>query len=187
MPENTCGEVSHRIQVIVGYHLWFATGSRGKVHNHGVFVVINESRTLKLRRFYYLSLIIAESLGDGLTMISNGDILFYRRTLWHGQANLFADISIIHTDDGLDRGTGITIHNIVFGEHVGCRDDDGANLAKGQHHNPPLVAALQNQHHRVALADTNRHEVGGSLVALFFQLLIGGTYLLALVVGPEQC
>ena len=75
----------------------------------------------------------------------------------------------------------------MLGEHVGGRNHDGTNLTKGQHHNPPLVATLQDQHHGIALANAERLQIGCSLVALLFQLFIGGTYLLALVVSPEQC
>ena len=77
MPENTCGKVSHGVQVIVGNHLRLATGSRGEVHNHGVFVVVNEGWALELWRLDHFRLIVAESFGDRLSMISNGDILFY--------------------------------------------------------------------------------------------------------------
>ena len=86
-------------------------------------------------------------------MIGDGDILFDRRTLGHGQSDLLAHVSIIHADDRLDRGAGVTINNVVLGEHVGGRDDDGTNLTKGQHNNPPFVAAFQYQHHGIALAD----------------------------------
>ena len=87
-------------------------------------------------------------------MVGDSDILFHRRTLGHCQFNLFCDVSIIHTDDSLDGSTCVAIDNVVLGQHVGGRNDDGTNLTQGQHDNPPLVATLQNQHHRVALADT---------------------------------
>ena len=41
----------------------------------------------------------------------------------------------------------------MFGEHVGGRNHHGTQLMQGQHDHPPLVAALQNEHHRVVFAD----------------------------------
>ena len=46
--------------------------------------------------------------------------------------------------------------------------------------------ALQNEHHRVVLAYSQRHQVRSRLVGLFLQLGKGGASLLALVVGPQD-
>ena len=95
-----------------------------------------------------------ETLGDGLAVISDGDILLDCRTLVLGGLYLTDDIGIVDADDGLDGGTGVTVHDVVLCQHVSRRDDNGTDLTQGEHHHPPLVAAFQNEHHRVVLANT---------------------------------
>ena len=107
-------------------------------------------------------------------------------TLGHGQAYLLGYVGVVDADDGLDRGAGVAIDNVVLGEHVGGGDDHGPQLVQGQHDDPPLIASLEDEHHRVALADAQRLEIGGGLVALLLQLCEGGANLRTLVVGPEQ-
>ena len=126
-------------------------------------------------------------LGSRLSsLLSNHDHRLDRRTLGHGGLYLTDHIFIVDTDDGLHRGTGVAIHDVVLGQHVGGGDDDGTNLVQGQHDHPPLVAALQDQHDGVVLADAQGHQVRGGLVGLLLQLRKGGANLLALVVGPQQ-
>ena len=101
MPEHTCRQVSHRIQIVVSHHLRFTTGSTGEVHQHGVVVLIDESRTYKLRSLLPFTLPVAEPFGDGFAMICYGDVLLNRGTIGHSQLDLFCDVSIIYTDDSL--------------------------------------------------------------------------------------
>ncbi len=82
-----------------------------------------------------------------------------RRTLGQGSLNLADHIGIVDTDDGLDARTRVTVNNVVLGQHVGCRYHYGTQLVQGQHHHPPFVAAFQNEHHGVALANAERHQV----------------------------
>ena len=69
---------------------------------------------------------------------------------------------------------------------MGSWDDDGADLAEGEHHHPPLIAAFQDEHHGVVLADAQRHQVTGGLVRLFLQLTVGRANLFALIVCPQD-
>ena len=184
MPEDTRSQVPHRIEEVVGHHLRFAAGAAGEVHDHRVLVVVHEGRTYKRRSLHDLGLIVAEALRDGFPVVCDGDILFHRGTLVLGSLYLADHIGIVHTNDGLDARARVPIYYVVFGQHVRGGNDDSTYLAQGQHHNPPLVAALENQHDRVALADAQRLQVGCGLVALLFQLFEGGANLFALVVGP---
>ena len=45
---------------------------------------------------------------------------------------------------------------------------------------------LQDEHHGIVFANAQRLQIAGSLIGLLFQLSIGGTYLFALVVGPQD-
>ena len=127
-----------------------------------------------------------EALGNGLSVVGNGDILLDGRALCLGSLYLADDVGVVYAYDGLDRGTGVTVNDVVLGQHVGGRNDNGTNLAQRQHDYPPLVATFQDEHDRVVLADAQRLEVAGSLVRLFLQILERGTYLFALVISPQQ-
>ena len=119
-------------------------------------------------------------------MVGDGNILLHRGTLGHRQLYLADHVGVVDADDGLHRGTGVAVYDVFLRQHVGSRNHDGANLAQGEHYHPPLVAALQNEHHGVVLADAERHQVRRSLVRLLLQLGKRRAYLLALVVGPQQ-
>ena len=154
MPEDARRQVPHRIEVVVGHHLRFAAGAAGEVHDHRVLVIIDEGGTHEGGSLDNLCLVITEAFGNGLAMVGDGDVLCHRGTLVLSRLYLADYVGVIHTDDGLDARTCIPIDNVVLGEHVGGWNDDCANLAEGQHHNPPLIAALEYQHHGVTLADT---------------------------------
>ena len=151
VPEDTCGQVSHSVQIVVGYHLRLTAGSTGEVHNHRVVVLIDEGRTLELGGLLPLGLPVVETF-----FVAQGDILLHRRTLRHGQLNLADDIVIVGTDDSLHRGALITIDIVVLSQHVGSRNHDSTNLTQGQHDNPPLIVSFQNQHYRVILSNAQR-------------------------------
>ena len=110
-------------------------------------------RTNELGSLHPFGLPVVEPFGDGFAVICHSDEGIHRRTLRHSQFYLLCHIRIIHADDGLDRGTGITIDDVFLRQHVGGRNHDGTNLTKGQHYYPPLVTALQDEHHGVVLAD----------------------------------
>ena len=69
---------------------------------------------------------------------------------------------------------------------MGGRNDDGTDLTQGQHNHPPLIAALQDEHHRVVLADAETHQIGGRLITLLLQFAIGRADLVAQIVGPQE-
>ena len=51
-------------------------------------------------------------------------------------------------------------------QHVRGRNDDGSQFVQGQHDHPPLIAALQNKHDGVVLADAKGLKIRRSLVRL---------------------
>ena len=178
--------MAHGIEIVVCHHLWLTAGTRGEVHQHRVVVVVDESGTHEFRSLLPFCLPVMESFWDGLAVIGDGNILFYRGTLWHCQLYLTDHIGIVHTDDSFHRGTGIAIDDIMLCQHMGSRNHDGTDLTEGQHDDPPLIASLQDQHHRIVLANAKCLQVAGSLVGLLLQLSVGRTDLLSLIVGPED-
>ena len=57
---------------------------------------------------------------------------------------------------------------------------------QGEHHYPPLITALQDQHHGVVLANAQRHQIRSSLICLLLQFSIRCANLFALIVCPED-
>ena len=170
----------------MGNHLRFPAGAAREVHQHGVVVAVHEGGTLELRSLFPLALPVVEAFRYGLPVIGDGDVLLHRGTLFHSGLYLTDHVGVIDTDDGLDRGASVAVDDVFLSQHVGGGDDDGPYLVQGQHDHPPLVAAFQYEHHWVVLADAQRLQIGGSLVGLLSQLAEGGTYLLALIVSPQQ-
>ena len=74
-------------------------------------------------------------------------------TVGHGCQYLIGDIFLTHADNAFYRGSVVAVDDVFLGEHMGGGNGDGANLAEGEHRNPPLEAALQDEHHHVAMAD----------------------------------
>ena len=186
VPEHTGGQMAHRIEIVVGNHLRLARGTAGEVHQHRVLIVVHVLRTDELRRLLPLRLPVVESLRDGFAMIRDRNQRVHCRTIRHCSLDLTYHVWIIHTDDGFDRSAGIAIYDIFLCEHVGGGNHDGANLTQGQHHHPPLVAALQDEHHGVVLADAEGGQIRSGLIGLLLQLSEGGPDLLALVVSPQD-
>ena len=151
--------MSHGIEIVVCHHLRFTARSTGEIHQHRVVVGIDESGSYELRGLFPFCLPIVESLRNRFAVVGDGDILLHRWTLRHGGLDLTDDIGVVDADDSLDGGAGVTIYDIVLGEHMGRGDDDGTNLMQGQHHYPPLITALQNKHHGVVLADAERQQI----------------------------
>ena len=88
--------------------------------------------------------------------------------------------------DGLDVGGIATVDDILFGQQVRGGDTHGTQLVESDNREPELKAAFEYEHHHVAVADAQRLEIGGSLVALAFDVGKGEVDALAPVVGPEQ-
>ena len=154
MPEYTRCQMSHGIEIVMSHHLRLTTGAAGEVHQHGVVIVVDKGGSDEFRCLSPFFLPVMESFGDGLTMIRDGDILFDRRALIFCSLYLTHYISIVHTDNRLDGGTGVAVDDVMFRQHVGGWNRNSPNLTQCEHHYPPLIAAFQNQHDRIVLANT---------------------------------
>ena len=190
VPEYARGEVAQGIEEVVGHHLRFAAGAAGEVHQHGVFVAVDECRSTKLVRLLPFLAPIVESFGHGLRLLRqriDGHQHFDGRTFGHGGLHLAGHIFVIDAQDGFHAGPLVSIYDVVLGEHVGRGDGHGPQFVQRQHGQPPLIVAFQDEHHLVAVADTQALVVGCGLVGLLFQLLERETEFLAMLVGPQEC
>ena len=68
MPEHTRGQVSHGIEIVVGYHFRFSAGTAGEIHQHGIVVVIDMFGTLELRCLFPFILPVVEAFGYGMAL-----------------------------------------------------------------------------------------------------------------------
>ncbi len=109
------------------------------------------------------------------------------RALWHSLFNLLYHVIIAAADDGFYAGGIVAIYDVMLGEHVGGRNGYGSYLVESEHGKPPLIVALQDKHYLIIMTNAEALEIGSSLVALFFQILVCKTYLLATFTCPKQC
>jgi hypothetical protein len=89
-------------------------------------------------------------------------------------------------DDQLDVGRVVPVDQVLGGQQVGGGDGDGAELVQRQQAEPEFVAPLQDQHHRIALADAQGTEQVRGAVAGLLHLPEGEAGGLAVVVAPDQ-
>ena len=191
VPENARRQVSHGIEIVVGHHLRLSRGAAGEIHQHGVAVGVHKGGALEFRGLLPFLLPVVPAAGNlGLVFrqaVADGHEFLHRRTFGHGGLHLTHHVVVVNADNGLDAGPGVSVNNVVLGQHVGGRNHHRTNLMQGQHYHPPFVAPLQDEHHGVVLADADALQVRGGLVGLLFQLTETCAYLFAFVVGPEQC
>ena len=70
---------------------------------------------------------------------------------------------------------------------MGGGNGHGTQLVQGEHGDPPLQTALQNEHHHIAMTDAQLLQVDCCLVAALLQVGESQANFLAFVVGPKQC
>ena len=145
MPENTCYQMSQRIEMVVRHHLRFTTGTTCEIHQHRIFIYIHFLWTHKGRCFLPFSKPIVKTLCYRTILLCqsvdrNKD--FHCRTLGHSLSNLRRHIFIIDTYNSFYRCTLIAINDITCCQHMSCRDCHSTYLAQRHHRNPPLIMAF---------------------------------------------
>jgi len=187
VPVHTGGEMSQGIEVVVGHGLGLAARATGEIHQHGVFVVIHERRTLKGRCLGPLFVPVVKPLRHlmaPLCLRVHRDERLHGRAVGHGLGDLCRDIFVVATDDGLDACPPVAIGDVSRGEHVGGGNGDGTQFAQCHHRQPPLIVSLEDKHHLVAVPDAKALKVCRDAVGLLFELPEGGDDLLAALAGP---
>ena len=183
MPEHTRGEMSESIEKIVSHHLGFATGSAGKIHQHGVVVGVDVVGAHKGRSVLPLLMPVVEPVGH---LGTNRDKSVHRRTLAHGLAHLCEHILLAHTHYSPHACAVVAIHDVVLCEHVRGGYGDGTELMQGKHCKPPLITTFEDNHDHVAMSNAERGKVGCRLVAFAFDVGKRKKLFLTFVVGPDE-
>ena len=151
----------------MGHHFGLAARAAGEVHQHYVVVGVDVFWAHKLRCLGPLLVPVVEVLRH---LGANAHEYLYARALWHGLGNLLQYVVLADAYYGFDVGPGVAVYNVVLGKHVRGRNGHCTYLVEGQHRNPEFIASFEYEHHHVALAYAQLHEVGGGAVALFLDV-----------------
>ena len=149
VPIDSGDKVTEGVGVVVGDHLGLPAGAAGEVHQHYVVVGVDLVGTHELRGGVPLGVEIVEAFRH-LWSYAYQD--FDRRALRHGLAHVSEHLGIAAADYRLDGGAVVPVDYVVSGEKVGGGDSHGAQLAEGQHREPVLIAALEDEHHHIPAA-----------------------------------
>ena len=99
---------------------------------------------------------------------------------------MLGDHFLARADDHLDIGGIRTIDDIFLCQQVGSRDHHCSQFMQRDNREPEFITAFQYQHDHITVADSQRLEISGSLVGIFFQVGKGEVYVFPLVVCPTQ-
>ena len=183
VPQQSRGDMPQRIGEIVGHHLRLPGRSRGEVHHHDVVVGVHPLRAHERSRLLDAGVEIKKPFGD---LGAHADQQFGRRAFGHGRRDVVGDHPFTRRDDGLDPGHVAAIDDVLFGQQVSRGDRHRTQLVQRQNREPELVAALEYQHHHIALSDAEALEIRGRAVAFALDVGKGELDFGALVVGPQQ-
>ena len=95
-------------------------------------------------------------------------------------------IGRIRTYNGLYSRIVIAIYDILFGKEVRCRNGHRTNLVQSQHADPKFIAALQDEHYHIALADAKAGKKVCALIGKHPEILKCEAPLLSFHIRPEH-
>ena len=159
--------MSQCIEIVVCHHLGFAAGAAGEIHEHGIVVVVLFGAH-KGGRIHPFLMPVVETLSLART---NAHQRLESGTLGLGTDHLLHNILFAGADDGLHAGAVVAVYDIVCCEHVCGGNGHSPYLVQCEHGEPELIASLENEHHHIAAANAEAHEIGSCAVALLFDIL----------------
>ena len=178
-------DVAQGIGEIVAHHLGIAGGARGEVEQRDVLVARGRQPGGPGE--------FGAGPGQGLVEVDPaGPRAAHRHLQLQGGRLRLRGVHVLQHQgvrrghDQLDVRGVVPVDEVLGGELVGGGDGDGAQLVQRQQAEPELVAPLEDQHHRVALADAQGAEQVGGAVAGLAHLREGEAGGLAAVVAPDQ-
>ena len=183
MPVCRRHQMTEGVGVRMHHHLRLVRGAGGEVHKHGILALVLPVASLPGRRGGHSGLEILEAVRhQGTDAYEFLEIRAFGLRL----GDLLQDIGVAAADDGLDLGGFATVDYIVGCQQEGGGDGDGTYLLEGQHGGPEGETALEDEHHEVAAADSQRGQIPCNLVG--FALEIGESHpaLRLGVAGPDK-
>ena len=88
------------------------------------------------------------------------DQLLHTRRVGHGSRDVVGNDAFAGTDNHLDVCGIAAVYNIFLGKQVCGGDNDGSQLMQCDDAEPELIAAFQNEHYHIAVADAEALEIG---------------------------
>ena len=88
--------------------------------------------------------------------------------------------------NGLDVGGVAPVDDVFFGEQVGGGDTYGTQFVEGDNREPKFVPPFENEHDHIAVAYSQRLEIGGGFIAFAFDVGKCEINSFTLIVGPKQ-
>ena len=189
VPECSSREVSEGIVVVVDNHLRFTAGAAREVHNHVILCasVVNASQLCHCRvdgPVSFLNVFFRQRKPPFRYFRADADALFHGWTFRIGIIDMFDNLFVATSNDGLDVCLVATIDNVLVSQQVGGRDDHCSYLMQRNDERPELVAALEDTHHHIVFLDTDTREVRHNIVAHSLHISKCIATFFALVIRP---
>ena len=116
---------------------------------------------------------------DGRRVLHAGD-------LFHRLADIVAQLVLVDGDDHLDVRLLHAVDEVFFHQHMRRGDRDRADLGQRHQRRPILMAALQDDQHRISLADPAGEEEVRGLIRNAFDVRERKNSLVFGVVAPDE-
>ena len=113
VPVFSSNDVSDWIGKIMKYHLWITRGSRGKVHEHWIWIM-SCSLSYRTRELWINLLVFFMEVYPAGTVRTYSNKIFYGRWLYHCLFNFFLNVRIIIRNNHLYVCSVCTVFNIWF-------------------------------------------------------------------------
>ena len=114
------------------------------------------------------------------------DELLYAWTFRHCIQNMFGNDFFSRSNNHFDSSGLAAVNDIFLSQQVGSRNHYCPYLVKGNDREPEFITAFQNQHHLVAMSDTQTLEVRSRHIGIFFQISISKLNMFSFIVCPKK-
>ena len=158
VPVKAGGQMPQSVMKVVLHHFGMSRGARGKKDDGGISAARRIGRTRKRRRS------LPRGGREALPAVTiffqpGGHQYLQRRTV---RSRLIHDrLHVGVHNGGLDGGKTHPIHNVLDRQQRGRRHGHSTQFVQGQHGNPELHPAMQNEHDLVSAGDTQSAQGSG--------------------------
>ena len=167
VPEISGNDVPQRIREVVRHHFGFAGSAAGEVHQRNIVVAVGMLRSCERGGIGNAFVEVLKTFGY---LRAYADQLLHTRRVGHGSCDVVGNDAFAGTDNHLDVCGIAAVYNIFLGKQVCGGDNDGSQLMQCDDAEPELIAAFQNEHYHIAVADAETLEIGSRHVRIAFHV-----------------